>query len=78
MAQVRNSGTFTGEALRRRRARLGVSQREASSTASLSPAAASKAEAGTPLTLRSFSRLAMALRLSPLEVWVIVANEGRP
>lgn len=78
MAQVRHSGTFTTEALRRARVRRQLSCRGAAAAAALSPAAVSKAESGFhQMSLRSFSRLAVALRLSPLEVWAIVANEGR-
>lgn len=78
MVQVSDGSGFTAEALRRCRVRRGLSGRKAAAQAGLSEAAVSKIESGGhQLTLRSFARLALALRLSPLEVWVVVSNEGR-
>lgn len=69
---------FTAAALRRARERAGLSARAASAHAGLSQAAVTKAETGEhAITLRTFGRLALALRLSPLEVYVVVRNEGR-
>lgn len=75
---VADVAPFTAEAVRRARVRRGWSGRRAAAAAGLSEAAVSKIESGAHrLTLRSFARLAMSLEMSPMEVWTVVAHEGR-
>lgn len=55
-----------------------MSARALSLRAGLSAAYVFKVETGAiEPSLRSFARLAMALEMSPQEVWVCVANEAR-
>jgi transcriptional regulator with XRE-family HTH domain len=68
---------FAGAAIRKVREARGLSARALSAKAGLSKAYVCKVEAGAcEPSLRAFSQLAVALEMSPYEVWCVVANEG--
>jgi transcriptional regulator with XRE-family HTH domain len=66
-----------GSAIRVARQRAGLSARQLSLNAGLGDAYVSRVEAGiTDPGLRAFAKLAVALGLSPLEVWLVVVSEA--
>ncbi len=68
---------FTGAAIRRLREKRGLSARALSAKAGLSAAYVCKVEAGqVAASLRTFAQLAVALEMSPYEVWTVVVNEA--
>lgn len=63
--------------IQHKRLQKGLSARALSQRAGQSDSYVSKLEAGSvEPSLKTFSRLAVALQLTPLEVWAIVACEG--
>lgn len=65
------------DAVRFLRERAGVSARELSTQAGLSPAYVGKVEAGhIQPSLRAFAHIAQALKMTPQEIWVVVTTEG--
>jgi transcriptional regulator with XRE-family HTH domain len=68
---------LAGAAIRRLREKRGLSARALSVKAGLSRAYVCKLEAGgVEPSLRTFAQLAVALEMSPYEVWTVVVNEG--
>lgn len=64
---------LVGQALRHARQRLGISAKEASRRARLSPSYVSKVERGECApSLETFAAMVIALQMSPLEVWATV------
>lgn len=66
-----------GEAIAFAAEKRGLSLRAVSLEAGLSDAACQKIVSGASQpSLRTFARVARALRMTPMEVWVVLANEA--
>lgn len=67
------------QAIRKARLQRGLSQRALSQQAGLSPSYAGKLESGeVEPSVRAFGQIALALGLTPAEVFFCVVNEARP
>lgn len=68
---------LVGAAIRHLRIKRGLSARALSARAGLGKTYVCKLEAGdVEPSLRVFAQLAVALEMSPYEVWTVVANEA--
>jgi transcriptional regulator with XRE-family HTH domain len=67
-----------GDLIARARKKQNISARSLSALAGLSPSYVGKVEAGEiEPSLKAFGRIALALRLTPQEIWLCVVEAGR-